>query len=268
MAGAAAGWAAFNHSDSRTTLTVECGTGSYIPSDSGDPIFDCRQALALQSKNVPPLVGWITPTGIVAVFPEGQSPPAGSTPMPVGFQQDRSVLFVNEVLNDVVNPLATRCSSTREAIAYVRQQLGIAGLLAWTVKVSPPMDGAKSAGCLEYFASTDATTHTLILRPQGAYNVSGTNKDIYEANLPVKLDRMLHAQLGSTTGPSCLNLADAAALAERDTHQLGIPDSAVIVTQAGSIGASGPTCATPAVDPAGLVQVALWAVAPSTPPGP
>jgi hypothetical protein len=254
---------ALNHSNPRTTLTIECGTASYIPSESGDPIADCRQALVHQGMHVSTLVGWITPTGLVAVFPKGQEPPPGSTPLPVGFRQDRSVLFVNDMLNDTVSPLATQCNRANEAVAYASRYLDIAGLLDWKVKVRHPSN-AESANCLGYFGLTDAPSRTVTLIPQPAPNLTGTNKVIYDANPGVRLDRLLHTQLLDLSGPHCMTLANAAALAERDAHLLAIPTADVTITQAGSIESSGPTCAVPAIDPAGALEVALWAVPPST----
>lgn len=266
VAGVAAGWAAFGTASPRTTFTIECGVDTFIPSQTGDPIADCRAAMAQQEKDVPTLVGWITSTGIVAVLPRGVAPPAGSTPLPAGFRQDRSQLFASQMLADMVSPLAVGCLSQDDAVAYARRQLGVAGLVDWTVKVRPPTGAAQTARCLAYLPDLAASDRAVTLIPSAASYLVGTAKATYEASPPIKLDLLLHSQLAQTAGPNCLSVAAAAALAASDAHKLGIPDDELSVTQAGAI-APGSSCAVAAMDPGGGIGGDIWAVPQSTPAG-
>lgn len=264
--GGAIAWA-MSSRDPAATTSIECGTGSIIPSASGNPIADCERALQRQMPDVPPLVGWVTSNGAIYVLPEGQKPPAGSTPLATGFEQDRSVLYVNDQLNDSVGPLATRCMTKQDAVGYAHQQLAIAGLVSWTVQVARPSEQAANLDCFEYLVAVYGPARTVTLSPQRVYNLAGNGKEIYDANPSVRLDRLLHSQL---TGTQCFTLAAAAELAHRDIQQLGIRSETVSVSRAGPLAGTGESglCAVPTVDPAGSVDVTLWALSRATPPSP
>jgi hypothetical protein len=255
MIGAGATAWALSSDGPRTNTTIECGVDAYIPVESGNPILDCQHALAMQGSTVPPLAGWITPTGLVAVLPTSVAPPAGSTPLPRGFTEDRSVLFVNDVLNDVATPIATTCTSPADATAFAQRQLRLAGLGTWRVSVRQP-DAGSSAGCLSYFGSLDATNQEVVLIPWTFTSAASDNPT-------VRLDVLLRDQLITPGTARCLSSAQAAALVEDDAARVGLPASQVAVSVAGRLGA-GAECAIATLDPGGSTQVDIWEVPPAS----
>jgi hypothetical protein len=251
MIGAGATAWALTNDVARTNTTIECGVDTFIPVESGNPILDCHSALAAQGSPVPPLAGWITPTGLVAVLPTDVSPPSGSTPLPAGFTEDRAVLYVNDVLNDQATPIATGCTSPSDATAFAQRQLRLAGLGSWSVSVRRA-DGGSSAGCVAYFGYLDATNSEVVLVP--APFTGGAS-----SNPPVRLDLLLRAQLITPETSRCLTSAQASALVADDAARVGIPDSQVAVSVAGPIG-GGAECAIATIDPGGSTQVDIWDV--------
>ena len=256
--GSVALWAAVSRtSNPVTNTTIECGADTFIPVESGNPVLDCYNALARQESVVPALVGWVTPSGLVAVLPKGDRPPTGSTPLPASFQVDPGIRYITDSLNDAVGPLELGCLSTSAATAYARSQLSIAALSSWRVTVGNWDGPGSSAPCWSYVGAIDASSETVVLAPMPA---SSAQSD----NLGVRLDLLLQSQL--VTGPSARRLDAAAAqtTASDDAERLGIASDAITISDAGPIGAPGTTCATPFVVPAGYYDVVLW-LAPRTP---
>jgi len=240
-------WAAVGgHTNPRTNTTIECGYNTYIPVESGDPVVDCRNVLRRQDHQVPALSGWITPTGLVAVLPKSDRPPAGSVPLPKGFHENGSVLYLDDEMNDVAAPIATGCTSAANAKGFASKELGVAGLSGWVVKVRP---GAGS--CSIYVSLTDASSKTLTLIPE-SYSSS--------PNVTVSLDKRLRSQLGSSPDARCVAPADAAALVKLDARDLHIDARSVIVSQGGAIGTGSPKCSIATLDPAGGIEVTIWIV--------
>jgi len=248
--GSAAVLAAVSHgTNPRTTTTIECGVDTFIPEETGSPILDCYQALAQQGGTVPPLVGWVTSTGLVAVLPSGQPPPDGSTPLPPGFQVDTGVRYLTDSLGDVAGPLLGGCLASPAAVQYADRQLAIAELSGWQIRV----EGATaSTGCTSYVAVIEAQGMTIDLQSTPIGSSSG-------GNVTVRLDERLHSQLVSGPQAACLSTAAARSLADRDAAELGLPSDEVIVSDGGSVG-SGRGCATPFVEAGGGVDVVLWQV--------
>jgi hypothetical protein len=240
-------WAAVGgHTNPRTNTTIECGYNSYIPVESGDPVLDCRNVLRRQDHKVPPLSGWITPTGLVAVLPKSDRPPAGSVPLPNGFHENGSELYLDDEMNDVAAPIATGCTSVANATGFASKELRVAGLSGWVVKVRP---GAGS--CSIYVSLTDASSKTLTLIPE-PYSSS--------PNVTVSLDKKLRSQLGSSPNAHCAAPADAVALVKQDARDLRIDTRSVIVSEGGAIGTGSPKCSIATLDPAGGIEVTIWIV--------
>jgi hypothetical protein len=234
------------HTNPRTNTTIECGYNTYIPVESGDPVLDCLNVLRRQDHQVPALAGWITPTGLVAVLPKSDRPPAGSVPLPKGFHENGAALYLDDEMNDVAAPIATGCTSAANAKGFASKQLGVAGLSGWVVKVRP---GAGS--CSIYVSLTDASSKTLTLIPE-SYSSS--------PNVTVSLDKKLRSQLGSSPDARCVAPADAAALVKQDARDLRIDARSVIVSEGGAIGTGSPKCSIATLDPAGGIEVTIWIV--------
>lgn len=234
--------------DPSTTTTIECGQDTYVPVETADPVLACHDALARLGGTVPPLTGWVTPTGLIDVLPTGTTPPAGSTRLPSHFQVDTGVRFVTDALGDEVGPLATGCLSASAATSQVTSDLTLAGLPGWHVELS---SGGTTFTCPAYVSTVDASTRTVSLDAIQGGPVQGTAPD-------VRLDELLHRQLATGSDARCMSTADATALATRDAARLGIPTSALTVSDGGTLGASGSTCATPFLVPGGFVDVVLW----------
>lgn len=224
-----------------TNTTIECGPDTYIPTESGNPVADCYAALARSEATVPPLVGWITPGGLVAVLPQSDPPPAGSRPLPAGFQVSAPIRYVNDALGDQAGPLSTGCLSPAEATSYAEGVLATAGLGSWHVSVTP-----SGSSCDAYVAVVDAGSSSVGLR--GFASTPGS------ANVENELDQTLQGQLRST----CTSAASAMALARGDAQHLSIPSDALSVSDGGVIGTTG--CATAFVEPGGDVDVVVWTV--------
>jgi hypothetical protein len=240
-------WAAVGgHTNPRTNTTIECGYNTYIPVESGDPILDCRNVLRRQDHHVPALAGWITPTGLVAVLPKLDRPPAGSVPLPAGFRENGSVLYLDDEMNDVAAPIATGCTSAASATGFASKELAVAGLSGWVVKVRP---GAGS--CSIYVSLTDASSKTLTLIPE-SYSSS--------PNVTVSLDKRLRSQLGSSPDARCVAPADAVAIVKQDARDFHIDVRNVIVSEGGAIGTGSPKCSIATLDPAGGIEVTIWIV--------
>jgi hypothetical protein len=235
-----------------TNTTIECGTDTYIPVTSGDPVADCHAALARDGGSVPPLAGWVTPTGLVVVLPRGQTPPTGATPLPSSFQVDAGVRFLTDALADQRSPLSTSCLSSDAAVAYAQRLLDLTGLLSW--RVATPTDGGGSGSCATYAGFPDPSSDTVVLSGARVAAPPGAPTDVGS-----RLDARLAAQLSASTGGTCATTASAMALAERDASELGIAASTMSVSDAGRIG-GGPTCARAFVDPAGFLDVLVWQV--------
>jgi hypothetical protein len=273
-------WAASGgHTNPRTNTTIECGYNTYIPVESGDPVSDCRNVLHRQDHQVPPLAGWITPTGLVAVLPKSDLPPVGSVPLPEGFHENDSVLYLDDEMNDVASPIATGCTSAASARGFASKELGVAGLSGWVVKVRPAapygdgsrrgaehvgsaVEGSPKLGpvtrepsgrgpCSIYVSLTDASSKTLTLVPE-PYSAS--------PNVTVSLDKKLHSQLASSPDARCVAPADAAALVKQDARDLRIDVRSVIVSVGGAIGKGSPKCSIATLDPAGGIEVTVWIV--------
>jgi len=248
--GSVAVWAALTATvNPKTATTIECGVDTFIPVETGNPVLACYEALAHQGGTVPPLVGWVTPTGLVEVLPSGQRPLAGSTPLPSGFQVDAGVRYATDSLGDASGPLQSGCLSSPSAIDFTQGQLAIAGLASWHVRVDAPNG---STSCDAYTAVVEAQATTIVL--ESAPNGSPQGD---AGNVTIRLDDELHAQLVSGPDAACLTTRAAEALASRDAASLGIPLDAVMISDAGMVG-SGARCATPFVEPAGNVDVVLW----------
>jgi hypothetical protein len=240
-------WSVTRTTTPKTTTTIECGTDTFIPVETASPVADCREWLSSQGGTVPPLVGWITPRGLVAVLPDGVAPPADSTPLPSGFEVDAGVRFVTDALGDAAGPLAAGCLSPTAATQFAKGQLAIAGLTWWHVAVDTSR-GATS--CDAYAAIVNAPSATVVLDEYGASQ--GATSD------PVtRLEAELHAQLVSGPNAQCLTTRAASVTASRDAAALGIASDAVVISDAGRIG-RGERCATPFVEPGGSVDVVLW----------
>ncbi len=234
--------------DPSTMTTIECGADTYVPVETADPVLACHDALARLGGTVPPLTGWVTPSGLIDVLPTGATPPVGSTRLPSHFQVDTGVRFVTDALGDEVGPLATGCLSPSAATSQVASDLALAGLPGWHVALS---SGTTTFACPAYVGAVDASTRTVSLDAVRGGTVQGTAPD-------VRLDELLHDQLVAGTDARCASTADATALATRDAAHLGIPASALTVSDGGRLGASGSTCATPFLVPGGFVDVVLW----------
>lgn len=257
-AGGGIAWATTHQTPRTPQNAIACGSlNSFIGSQTGNPVADCRTALDRLEPTVPPLTGWVLPSGEIAVLPTTEAPPSGSTPLPSDFSQNRAVLFVTEMLMDIQSPVTTTCTTTDQAAAYVRWVLGTAGLTGWSVVVTA--DPAASCNVYGGNAPTvkvDTTTETVTLygRP--------LQKSPSRTTWPVeKLARMIHGQLSTTEGPSCLSLSAASALLEQDAAEIGIPSNTRLsVSQAGTIGTMTSTCAVATFLPSPSNPVDLWAV--------
>lgn len=247
VTGGATVWAAVGgHTNPRTNMTIECGYNTYIPVESGDPVLDCLNVLRRQDHPIPALAGWITPTGLIAVLPKSDRPPAGSVPLPKGFHESGAVLYLDDEMNDVATPIATGCTSAANATGFASKELGVAGLSGWVVKVRPD-----AGSCSIYVSLTDASSKTLTLIPE-SYSSS--------PNVTVLLDKMLRSQLGSSPDARCVAPAAAAALVKQDAQDLHIDARSVIVSQGGAIGTGSPKCSIATLDPAGGIEVTIWIV--------
>jgi hypothetical protein len=236
LAGAGAAAWAVTRSDPTTATTIECGTDTFIPVQSGDPVVDCRNALAREETSVPPLEGWITPGGLVAVLPKGVAPPTGSTPLPSAFAVDSSVLYVSDVLGDEAQPIATTCTTSNAAVAFARSQLALAGLVGWVVQVQPST--GQGGPCAGYSGYLDASSHTVVLTPMP---VSSPN------SVDVRLDERLRTH-------------QAATLVRSDANELGLAPADYSVNVASTIGENQTTCALVTIDPVGSIQATIWQV--------
>ena len=251
--GSVAVWAiAFRTSNPVTNTTIECGPDTYINAEGASPVLDCYDALSAQGGNVPPLLGWITPGGMVAVLAKGDAPPRGSTPLPSSFQVSAGVRYATDALNDTVGPLQLGCLSASSATAYAAGQLAIAGLVEWRVDVGTPSGPTESASCTAYVGVIDAQAQEVVLQP-GPGSLPQDND-----NPEVRLDDLLHGQLVAGSGAHCLDIAAAERLASSDAARVGIPSDEMLISDAGAIGATARACATPFVEPAGDVDVVLW----------
>jgi len=241
--------AAFARTTNPTTMTtIECGIDTYIPAETGNPVLDCYNALEEQGGTVPPLMGWVTPTGLVQVLPTGEHPAVGSTPLPPGFQVDAGVRYITASLGDATGPLLSTCTAPSVARAYAEGQLFVAGLTGWHVRVNAQ---SGTSACSSYAAVIEPRSTTIELQstPSSPSGDSG--------NVTIRLDDRLHAQMVSGPDAACLSTSSAEAIASRDAVSLGIASDTIIISDAGSVG-TGPTCATPFVEPAGNVDVVLW----------
>ena len=188
LAGAGAAAWAVTWSDPATSTTFECGADTYIPVESGNPVADCHAALARQEAVVPPLQGWLTSGGLVAVLPKGEAPPAGSTPLPSGFAVDRSVLYVSDVLADEAQPMATSCTTSATAAAFTRSELALADLVGWSVQVRA--SSGASGACVGYSGYLEPSSRTAVLAPIAVTSASSVD---------AQLDERLRAQPASGT---------------------------------------------------------------------
>ena len=229
----------------RFGTTIECGLNTYIPVESGDPIADCQSAMSRQGS-VPPLDGWLTPDGLVAVLPVGVSPPAGSTPLPAGFSFDKSILYVNDVLSDEASPIVTSCTTAAQAHQYAVSQLALAGLSGWDVQV----DSTGAGSCAGYVGYLDTEDGTAVLQSVGIDTGQGSD---------LRLDEALRAQLQGSPG-ACATRDDAVADVEADAQHLGIPADSYQVNVAGAVGGGGPSCAIVTIDPGGSIEATVWLV--------
>jgi hypothetical protein len=247
LLGAGAATWAVTRTDPTTSTTIECGADTYIPVESGNPIADCHAALARQEAVVPPLAGWITPTGLVAVLPVGVTPPTGSTPLPSTFAVNRSILYVGDVLNDEAQPISASCTTSEQARSFARFQLDLADLRNWSVHVRT----AQSGTCVGYMGYLDSSSQGVTLVPETVSSAT---------NVEVQLDQRLRAQLTSGPSATCDTSAQAASLVEDDAHALGMAPGDVAVSVAGRIGTSATTCALVTIDPGGSTQAIIWQV--------
>lgn len=247
--GALTAWAVTNETNPRTNTTIECGYNTYIPVESGNPLLDCHNALAEQGSRVPPLVGWITSTGLVAVLPAGEKPPQGSIPLPKGFRERSSVLFVNDITNDVAQPTASTCTTGGHAEQFGERVLALAGLVGWQVRIRPA-----SGSCLGYTGLVEPSSRTLTLIAASIAPSSGDD------NPSLALDRRLRRQLGTSPHARCVSPSGATALADRDAAAVGIAKDAMIISQAGQIGVGSPRCAIATLDAGGGTDVTIWVV--------
>lgn len=243
--GSVAAWAVVSsQTDPHTTTTIECGQDTYIPVETGNPVLDCYAALANQEATVPPLTGWITPTGLVAVLPTSEAPPAGSRPLPVSFQVDAGIRYATDALGDAAGPLQSGCLDPSAATAYANSQLALAGLADFQVTV-----GSSSATCPSYIPILDPQRGSVQLIPTGSWTAAAAR------NVTVVLDQQLAHQLAGT----CATTSDAEAFARSDAASLGISAQALLVSGAGAIG-SAASCARAFVEPGGSVDVVIWQV--------
>jgi hypothetical protein len=252
LAGSGAAYAGIvlTQSSPSSNTTIECGYDTYIPTESGNPVADCHAALAREGGVVPPLIGWVSPTGLVVVLPRGDRPPAGSTPLPSAFEVSAGVRFVTDALGDQVGPFATGCLAPAAAVADVRSLLALAGLTEWSVS-SPSAGG--SASCLGYAGVVEPASQTVVLAASAASRAVGGDPGS-------RLDARLRAQLEDGPSASCLSSTQAIALAEQDAGDLGIAADALTVSDGGAVGSAARTCAEAFVVPAGFVDVIVWEV--------
>ncbi|HEV3212055.1 MAG TPA: hypothetical protein VGZ03_01530 [Acidimicrobiales bacterium] len=248
--GGAAAWA-ITRGDPQTGTTIECGPSTFIPVQSGNPVLDCRNALAHLESTVPRLAGWITPTGLVAVLPWGQRPPAGSRPLPANFEVSRSILFVGDVLNDEAQPTVSDCTTASSAVAFAYAQLRVAGLGGWTVQVRA--EQSSGVGCTGYTGYLDPSTATAFLVPVSLSTAARPGVD-------VRLDGLLRAQLVSGPSARCDTSAQAATLVTEDAVGLGLAPSQLSVSVAGAVASTSPTCAIVTIDPGGSIEAVVWQV--------
>lgn len=227
-----------------TNTTIECGLDTYIPSESGNPVGDCYAAMARNGAPVPALEGWITPSGLVAVLPEAVEPPAGSRPLPAGFQISAPIRYVNDALGDQAGPLSAGCLSAQAATTYVEGVLGVAGLGSWHVSMT-----GDDAACPSYASALDPQTQTV------SVSAFASSPGADAGNVGTTLDDELGRQLAAT----CTSAAAALGLASDDASKLGVPSSALSVSDGGTIGAT-PGCARAFVEPAGDLDVVIWVV--------
>ena len=227
-----------------TNTTIECGEDTYIPTASGNPIADCAAAIARSGERVPILVGWITPSGLVAVLPSRVPPPAGSTRLPTGFQVDAAVRYVTNSLSDQTGPLQTSCLSPVGASALATQQLRLAGLADWRVRVQ----GNTTSSCAAYASVIDSSSSSVVL-----YGFA-TTPGSASSDPTGRLDDLLRSQLSSR----CDSEQQATALVTTDAQELGIGPAALAMSVGGGIG-TGTRCAVAFVDPGGTVDVVIWA---------
>jgi hypothetical protein len=246
--GSAVAVAALARTTNPTTMTtIECGIDTYIPAETGNPVLDCYNALEEQGT-VPPLTGWVTPTGLVQVLPTGDHPAVGSTPLPPGFQVDAGVRYITDSLGDAIGPLLSTCMTPSVARAYAEGQLSVAGLTGWHVRVNAP---SGASACSGYAAVIEPRSTTILLQSTASSPTGDSG------NVTIRLDVLLHAQMVSGPDAVCLSTSSAEAVASRDAASLGIASDTIVISDAGSVG-TGPTCATPFVEPAGNVDVVLW----------
>jgi len=243
--GSVAAWAVVSsQTDPRTMTTIECGRDSYIPVETANPVIDCYAALAIQEATVPPLTGWITPTGLVAVLPTGVSPPTGSRPLPESFQVDAGIRYVNDALGDVAGPLQSGCLGPSAAIAYATSKLDFAGLRGIQVTVRP---SSSASACPSYASILDTQRTSVELIPMGSWTSTEAK------NVTIVLDQQLAHQLAAT----CASTSDAEALARSDAASLGIAANGLLLSDAGAIGRA-PHCAAAFIEAGGSVDVVIW----------
>jgi hypothetical protein len=231
-----------------TNTTIECGLDTYIPSESGNPVGDCYASMARTQSQVPPLEGWITPTGLVAVLPQSVGPPAGSRPLPSGFQISAPIRYLNDALGDQTGPLSTGCLSSQAATSYVDQVLNSAGLGTWQVALT-----GGGGACPAYAAAVDPGTTTV------AVSAYASSPNAGAGNVGTTLENELGRQLAATCAPA----ATALALAKDDATQLGVPSSVLSVSDGGTIGSTA-GCARAFVEPGGDLDVVVWIVSTSS----
>jgi hypothetical protein len=238
-----------------TNTTIECGADTFIPVQTGDPLADCAATMARSGSSVPPLEAWASPSGLVVVLPENQSPPAGSTRLPSTFRVDTAVRFLTDSLSDEVGPLASACLVPSAATSVVDHAFHLTGLVGWSVAITPA-PAPSNGGCADYAAVVDPGTRRVNLM-QGWSTASSMSSS---SGADMRLDQLLAAQIGGGPGSRCVSVPGAMALANADAHALGISNDALSVSDGGSLAGAGTTCAHAYVDPAGFVGVIVWAI--------
>ncbi|HEY5457085.1 MAG TPA: hypothetical protein VIJ96_16610 [Acidothermaceae bacterium] len=141
IGGTAAGWA-LAPSSSHNTVSIDCvitGTGTVIPSESGNAVSDCAaQWRSETGRQAPPLAAYDNGHGGIAVAPADQTPAPAFTRIPAATSQNVAVIDLQESLDDYVQGLNSGCYDNRAATTMARHDLTALGLSGWTVVPATP----------------------------------------------------------------------------------------------------------------------------------
>jgi len=168
LAATAATWVALHH---RSQTSILCPGGEGIPSVTGDPAFDCQRIWATRHDGPPPpMRAYDNGVGGIEVRIDGDAVPDSFIELPPGRTLDPRIADLSMTLDDAGTGLPSACRSGDVASEIVRSELKRLGLVAWSVRPDPGIDGVEHCA----FAAVDDAAGTVFLRgsPTGPDSVA------------------------------------------------------------------------------------------------